>query len=136
MDVYASIKREIKQHYIDNDRKKLARISGKVIDTYFSTLFKNLFETGETKLRVRSFRARFYISIKPIYYVGSTMYKNMLISPLNSNYLFEIKMDWSGLKKYKFGFKSMSKLKYFFKKYALDNSRVYKLIEDYEKSIL
>jgi len=136
MDVYSTIKKEIKQDYIENGQKDLAKYSSKVVDIYFEEMLKNLFEVGETKLRVRNFRARFYVSVKPISYIVGSMYRNMLISNLNSNYLFEIKMDWVGLKKYKFTFKSMAKLKYFFKKYALDTTRVYKLIQDYEKSIL
>ena len=60
----------------------------------------------------------------------------MLISNLNSNYLFEIKMKSSFLSKNKFKFKSMAKLKYLFKKNMLDTEDVHNLIEKHEKGIL
>jgi len=134
MDVYKEIKKNIKQDLIDNDNNKLARISGKVIDIYIDKLLRNLFTYGI--IRIRSIRSYFYINIKPLAYITSGMYKNMLISNLNSNYLFEIKMKSDYVTKNKFTFKSLNKLKYFFKKHTLDNERVYTLIQNYEKSIL
>ena len=137
MDIYRPIKNDVRKHLVESGRKDLSLKSSRIIDLYIKYLLQALFENGEVRIRHRHFRARLYVSVKPMAYITSTMYRNMLISPLNNNYLFEIKIDFPKLSKlYKFTFKSMSKLKYMFKKYTLENSRVYKLINDYEKSIL
>jgi hypothetical protein len=134
MDVYSEIKRNIKQDLIDEGRKDLAKYSTKILNSYLDNFLKSLFVNGQAY--ISSIRSRFEIKIKPLAYVTSSMYKNMLISNLNSNYLFDIKFESKYLKRHKFTFKSMGKLKYFFKKYCLDTDKVYNLIQDYEKSIL
>lgn len=134
MEVYRKIKKNMKDYYISIDKKDVSRLVSKVIDLYFKYFFQTLFEHGV--VQIRSLHAKFYITSKPISYITASMYKNMLISSVNSNYLFEIKFYYDRLKMYKFKFRTMKRLKYMFQKECLNTELVHNLIDKNEKGII
>jgi hypothetical protein len=134
MEVYRKIKKDIKEDLISKGEISLAKKVYKIIDTYLECLLKALFENGEAAVKHRV--AKLYVSVKPIAFINHLMYKNMLVSSYNSNYLFEIKLKADKWRKHGFTFKSMKLLKYKFFKECLNTDLVNNLISKHEKSII
>lgn len=134
MEAYKLIKNNVKVALIAEEREDLAKISNKVIDVYFRTLIDTLFEYGIAYINpIRTF---IYIKTRPITYETRTLHKNMFLSKLKRNQLFEIKMESKSLRYNKFTFKAMKSLRYSLKKRVLDTEKVHEIINNYEKNLL
>lgn len=134
MEIYSKIKKDVKQYFIDKGKPEVAKNIPKIFDLYMIYIVKAVGYKEVLGVRNRGIKLR--LKIRPMFYLTKEMYKHMMISSLNSNYIFEVKMEWEQLKKNRFTFKTMKRFKYLLKKFALDNDNVYKLIQNYEKSVL
>jgi len=134
MEAFPQIKKDVAEYIRKKGNEELAKKVPNIYNMYLRMIFEALIHKGKYILRQK--KIKIYVHIKPVEYLNATMYRNMLISRLNPNYIFEIKMDWKTVRNNKFKFRSMKKLKYHFKKECLDTYKVHKLIQDYEKSIL